>query len=655
MIMIRNMVKKREALAAVITIISLMLFLLSDPLVSIAGDVNISKFIATNIHPGFFFISPALAAPLQLLAHAFPGINWWAFFSIVSMFVSEYIILLYVQIIAADDKRGKQIAIILACAIWLMFYLEGINFTQTATLLAVAGNCAVLALCNTARAKENVVRIVIAVLLYIIAGALRWEAMILCIPFLIMVIVYRLFVSYCGSKDVKSGVGQYKVRVIACVAVILVAICSKGIHNVYEMTDPVLKEGIAASKYRSDIFDYKDRYPDYETNQELYQNAGVDGTWLNMVFACFTSDTNNFSSDQLYKVTLLREKSVSTIVDYIKTLKSHADSLLVIAILVVFIFISVGFKRNLVPFLLCSATVVFAVAFFIKMGRFPWRVSNAFLINALVSGIAMTSENDEERGEGKIKWLIACGVVAITLVSILARRGITLPASRATNSRDVAVMDYMDEHKENVYFTRYNFYYAWNIFTPKKYSYLDNHFDMESNFISGRTEDKAKYGITDIVMQMISEPGIHTVYFPVWHEYLRTYYDDNVSAGVVETVPGTDVEFIRYCVPVTADNLSASSYCLDITVEPIAETASDEYSYYAVNADIDSDDYDYYYLNVSDEKTGELYTYPLICENNKLSGKIIRVNDSWGDASDYSIIAARKDGEQYSYEVIEAK
>ncbi len=638
--------KFNRRFSALLTVISLVLFVFTSPKVSIAGDVNISRFIASNIKPGFFFISPALAFPLQFLAGIIPNVNWWLCFSMAAMFISEYIILYYIQEMAQTRHR-RAIGILVAALIWMMFFFEGINFTQTATLLAVAGSCAVLSVSKNNDIKTNIIRAVLAGAFFMISGSIRWKAMIMCIPFMMMTLGYELLINITSNKQIIKSLILLKQKIIVCTIVIFIAVTSYGLHMLYQVNDSDLKEWTLANGYREDIFDYKDRYPEYDGNEALYNQVGVDDSWLNMVFACYTSDKNYFSSEQLKKVVEFRENSAYGITDYISTLKSHADALLILILSIILLFTLFGIKKNLLPFILCLLSVMFSILFFIKMGRFPWRITNAFLFNAFVSGCIMTfcaadSETEKENTRSKVMKRVLVGTsVMIAVASILIRKEFSLPIPAANNKQDAIVLDYMNDNKQNVYFTKYNYYYIWNIWAHKHKNYLDNEFGMESNFIDGRAADKEKYGISDIVSQMLTQSNILTVYDDKWHSYLRSYYGDQVSAAIVDHVPGTEAAFVRYSVPKEADKTSEiKAYDFDITANTSED--NDDFELLKVSAQLTAAAYDDYYLNVIDKANDKVYTYPLISDQKNISGEIYRLKNTWNDNVDYQILGMRE-------------
>lgn len=66
-------------------------FLLTEPVLSGAEDINISAYlVASKIKPGFFFISSAIASFLRILNRVFNA-KWWSIFSVAVMFVGLYI------------------------------------------------------------------------------------------------------------------------------------------------------------------------------------------------------------------------------------------------------------------------------------------------------------------------------------------------------------------------------------------------------------------------------------------------------------------------------------------------------------------------------------------------------------------------------------
>ena len=644
----KNIIMNDRIFALFLTAISLMVFVFTDPKTSIAGDVNISRYISSNMEPGFYFLSTEVALPLNLLAKAIPLVNWWALFSILMMFLSNYWILVNIQNITRDDKHNEKIhAVIIACIIWLFFFWDGINFTQTATLLALAAVSSVLSITSEDTKKEVITKGIISVVYFCIACGVRWASAIMGLPFLFMVVCFKGYLLIRGGEGLGKTIVICRNTLIMCGIIVAITGGFYGLHKVYPEVDPIYKEASLATTYRSDIYDWPDRVPSYKGNEELYENLGVKESWLNMVLKNYTSDKNFFSSDQIYPVTLIRGKSQSGIMDFLLEQKSHADAVLIMGIALVIIFVSSGFITNIIPALLSLVSVIAATVFFLKMGRFPWRVTNSYLFFALFSMVVMISYGSKERKKKDIK---ASGLrtyllylmMFLTLATTVVRKDFSLPSPKAYSKEDAIVMDYMNRHKEKVFFTIYNYYYVWNLWSAKSIDYLDNEFAMEACFNDGRIADKEKYGITDIISQMLSESRILTVYDKVWHDYLRDYYGDTISAGVVEYVPDTNATFIRYVRPLEAREISDTVKAGKLSFEVLSQSEKERnggYSRISVLSEIDNDVYDEYYLNVVDNTDNKTYTYPLMKqEGNTVTGEIYKVDGTWDEDADFQLI-----------------
>lgn len=67
---VRKIINAPEFIAAGCTLVLLLLFLFTSPMLSLAGDVNISEYLSSSkVKAGFFFISPVLAGFLRVLNH----------------------------------------------------------------------------------------------------------------------------------------------------------------------------------------------------------------------------------------------------------------------------------------------------------------------------------------------------------------------------------------------------------------------------------------------------------------------------------------------------------------------------------------------------------------------------------------------------------
>ena len=65
---LRNKIGAPGFIAMSCTMVFLVLFLFTSPVLSLAGDVNISEYLSSSkVKSGFFFISPVLAGFLRML------------------------------------------------------------------------------------------------------------------------------------------------------------------------------------------------------------------------------------------------------------------------------------------------------------------------------------------------------------------------------------------------------------------------------------------------------------------------------------------------------------------------------------------------------------------------------------------------------------
>lgn len=108
--------------AALLTAISLLVFLLTKPVLSTAGDINIAGHLAASkIRPGFFFISPALASLLRALSGVFK-VNWWSVFSIIVMFAGLFIFLWFIN---ERNREGSKASRFLLMVLFACIFLGG--------------------------------------------------------------------------------------------------------------------------------------------------------------------------------------------------------------------------------------------------------------------------------------------------------------------------------------------------------------------------------------------------------------------------------------------------------------------------------------------------------------------------------------------------
>lgn len=575
--------------ALLLTIFSLLLFLVTEPTLSGAGDYNIAAYLASSkIMPGFFFISPVLASVLRFLNTIYLA-NWWVIFSVSIIFGGLFIFLWFVNKRFADKDWTVRL---LLSGLFVLFYWElmlryDINFTQTTMIAALAGIMLILDCCYDCgtevadsfpkimpRKKSGIISLIIktslGICLLFTAGSVRWKALALMLPFSVMCLVY--FFLFLKKKKF----------ILFASAIALTVLSSFGLHKLYEALNPDLGEYVKANALREEICDYIDQYPDYDIDADTYRELGIEPSWINMVRSFLTGDKNHFSSADLNKMVELKQGSHMAIKDFVGSLEGHTVLWISLASLVIFIILWKGIRNSLLPLIGCAFAFLLCGLYFAAIGRIAWRVTNGCVLACLLSFVAMTSRPvsdiammprpvsdiammlhpDSEIFVKKMDTWKQCGLLVLTvvfgligLVSVRLEKEFSFPIAAITDEERAGMQDYMDENSNIIYLdledalTYYNAHNLWSSHEPE---YMDNVFSLIGHFIIGEKSTLVAAGIDDIINDMLEKPNIYVRYSQginiVFLNYLKDYYDENISVSVVDRYGSS--RFLRYSRPI---------------------------------------------------------------------------------------------------------
>lgn len=646
-------------IAALQSLLLLVLFIFTGPEYSPSGDINIAEFLASTTKDGFYYISPVLSAVLRLFVHWFPGVNWWTIFSIVMMFSGMFILNYLILKIIPVYKYGICVSVSFSAFMWVNMIGVNVNFTQTAEICALSGM--ILIYCSHIfRKSGKLASIIIGGIYIVIAGEMRIETLLLCVPFVLMGLIYRaiVYVRNNHTGGIKSLVGIKKSVILPAVMVILLVGGMFIIHSSCQKIKPYWGEYVKEYENERKIYDYSDRYPSWQEGQKEYEAAGINQSWFNMLFQYYIVDSNFFKADDMQKLIDYRGDSTETLVSFISSLNDVCLELILIVLIMIGIVAVYGIRRILFPLLGNIAAFLLCGMGFAHMGRYTWQTTSGVIMACVVLFIFMSSEkrSDDNREfiiqlsksnrTQKIAVLVStiC-VIGIATVYTADNKEIKIPSSEITSKKDADLLDYVNKNHENMYLIPNTYYSCNSIWTAKPVDYLDNLFPAQSNFVRGRNSDLLKYGITDqsqFIPYMLTSKNAYSLYDDTFISYLCDYYNPYVSVSIVDTFDETGTEFVRYSIPVqmekTEDNKASVS---DVKMVLDSSREKNNYQVFRISAKVADENYDDYFMNVIDNTTGAVYSYPLVSNGDELSGLAIWRNDTWQFENTSRYIAGR--------------
>lgn len=648
--------------AFLFTFFSLIVFLVTTPKLSAAGDLNIAEYLTSSkIEPGFFFISPALASVLRFLNRIYTA-SWWSLFSVTVMFGGLFIFLWFIN---KRYERQEWPARLLLNGLFVLFFWElllkyEINFTQTTVIAGLAASLLILDCCYEKKAnkKFSVMKLIFAVLLLFLSGSIRWKALVLMVPFIFMCLTYFFILPYTSSNlfsSVKRSFSEKKRLLFLMGMAALVVISSYGIHKLYGKLNPDLGEYVKANALREEICDYKDRYPEYNENtMQMYQERGIKQSWIDMVCGFITGDLNHFSSGDLQKMADLKQSSHTKVTAFTSSLKAHTLLWITMAALLVLLTFLNGRKNCYLPFIGCVLAFILCGLYFVAIGRIAWRVTNGCILACVLSFTAMSAHQISEIPLRRFNLTEKTGLLAIAgifflvgCVAVWSEKEISFPRAKVTDEGRADLLEYIDGHPDTLYLdiedmSRY--YDAYNLWASHEPEYLDNSISLIAHFMIGEKETLKAAGIDDMINDMLVRPDIQVKYCSpysngILYRYLKDYYDECVSVSIVDQYGGT--RFLRYARPVIADDVKNDNSVISAAFEMQDEFPEDPSVRAAISiscslASEDRDVYQDYFLNIEDLAAGTVYSYGLTKGENGCGGELLWMDETW-DPEDISV------------------
>lgn len=656
----------------VFTLFICIVFMYTSPQLSGAGDKNISEFLSSSgkIKEGFFFISPIVAIILRTLNHFFLA-NWWSIFSVFIMFIGQYT---FLWIINKRLIKYDWTIRMLASGLFVLFFWElllkyEINFTQTAVIASLTGFCLIADLCfSPSINKKDSIRIIVGIVLLLLGGGIRWDALILTLPFEIMVLAYMFLFPYSADnifKSVKKSIKNKKHILILLFITVITFAGSYALHKLYSVYNPKIGEYLEANELRANISDYTGRYPSYDDNKDVYEQLGIKSSWINMVYSFMTSDVNYFSAEDLQKMVDLRGKTDKTVKEFIDTLQKHTILWLSLLSIFIGIFILKGWKNSFLPLMGCIFAYVLFALYFVKIGRFEWRATNGCILAGVISFIVMSFHPVSAGKSFGMNRPIKIGVfVLIALLSIIGvvmvkrEKTFSMPMAKAYDQERADVLNYINKNKEIVYLyvDIFRFVDTYNLWSTHSTDYLDNYFPLAAHFIMGCSDKLEEYGINDLYSDLIDRADVYITYSnkltPIFTDYLRDYYDPFVSISVVDEFNG--FYFLRYSKQIIPEKRYDEENDIKCNVSLINMFDEDETIYQTFNVDCNVDNkvisnYKDFYINVNDLETSNIYSYGMAIKGNNVSAEILCMNNTWDPAS----VEVNLVGRTYSDEIVQ--
>jgi len=615
---------------------------------------------------------------LSIILHSLylklPGLNWWAVFSVVSIFVSVGITL-YVFRRRFPGNGSFAVLFVLTLLSWFVA-LNRINFTRTAIMIAVAG-CLLIAdsVFVSKMTKRTWIQYFFGCLWFLMGASVRAVCAMFALMFLGVIGAVR-FLSDSFTFKIswfKKHLRQGAMLLVAAALFFTASFLDE------KMLTQEQSEFLEYNTLRATIQDFGSNYPTYQEAEETYQDLGIDENAWGLLFNWYTEDSDVFSTDTLEQIQELSKFTISLGLAKDAIRSTWFESVMAFVVVLLIFATRKSLWRQL---LFTLGAAVFVSALLVIMGRFPGRIYASIIwagVCALlfVASIDSDCAKQEKRGFFSIigkKEL--CGFlrnprVFTVILAVWCAVTVGFGVYDYTRNFDTEQMksqeeillqkreinDLIDADRDHIYI--YDILNTpagmdqlgfWEVYPA---TYCVNRFELggwnaRHPYFTNRMEG---YGITNPTRALFERTDVYSTYTLRLHKHLQNYYDEKMTASVVRELNGCT--FVQYAAFLDTSSMPKSE-TTSVSVEDFSVTFLDGYMLWAFLAQVNEADVlingaeRVFYCNVAID--GEEYTYRLYYEDGKLSAKFHSpVGDLSSAQISFQVFEQTANGQYVSY------
>ncbi len=249
-----------------------------------------------DYEPHMVFINSIIGYLLVALYQLIPGISWYPVLMVVLLLVGFCILsmLLY--------KRSRQMGRVFTIALLLSFglyFYTSLQFTEVAGLLALAGLLLLwdvwhdYSFCNK---RISLPIILLSALLFALGSLYRFHCACL---------IYPISMLYAASLVKKSEMKNVIRFIVVSVSIVMVGFALHNLDRSFYNASGEWKYYSEYNAYRASLTDY--HMPDYEDNQKLYDELGIDEEDVEYFKGWNFNDGNVWGLQSVKKISALNE------------------------------------------------------------------------------------------------------------------------------------------------------------------------------------------------------------------------------------------------------------------------------------------------------------------------------------------------------------
>lgn len=611
-----------------------------------------------------------LSSVLHFLIVNFPVVNWWTVNTVFAIWLSafsiSYVIYRRYPTVYADALVG--IALV---ALWVTAGYS-MNFTRTAAAVAIGG-CLLIA-DSTLTDAEAPYEYIVGCLLLLYGASIRSLAALIALGFLAVIGGVWLLGDRFAFR--KTWFCEHLRPIVGLCLAAIIFFGGSVINSLF--LSPEEKAYNAFNEVRSEVQDYADSFPSYESAKDLYDELGIDASLReSLLHKWFSEDTDVITTQMLTELSALKTKAPSLEEWY--TRADNSVMLLKIA-LVMCVLVMLRNKWNILKMLPPVGFAVVCSLFLAWNGRLPIRVF-ASIFFAMICAVIFLSGDPHGIAKREIRntgrpWLQKIKPICRVLMVVCCFFGfaVSVWVSRECvdnahhnghklwwpNTQVVAQraksLDVINSSKEYTYIfdllaNPYSVTNAYGLWEDVEVGYCDNMFLLGG--WDARHPDNmerlAERGITNPVKAVFENPRVRSTYSADLLRYIRNTYNERITVSEIGMFG--DSFFVQYCAPVDDSQIVPSGeHIAQITeIRQCADDQSDCW-YFAVDVSENGQSIRDFYCNITLGQTR--YTYRLAYAEGSASAYLYEIGEKFDlSQADVCIFELSEDGRYIGYEI----
>lgn len=567
------------------------------------------------------FLSPILSTIISFF-YRYKEISWWLLFSLFCIACCLFTIYFLFSEIYHSKNRYVILSFCAIC-VWISSIVT-MNFTRTAMLLGICGCLWIYSFWKYNRKIE----LFFGVVLIIVGAMVRYQAVIVIIPILIIHGLFEYIADKIKIKKISIAIG------IVCILIVTLGIAD----GVFWKNHPQWQQYLKYNSIRSQIQDYSDKFPEWDNSKKEYEKIGLEkGDEKMLLEEWFSEDINVYSSSNMKKILKIKDTKIN-IVDSVKEvvglILNNSIGLLNFIVCVMIFLKCIRLRK--IEILVIYTYILSTFTFFSLRGRILERVSEPLMFAAFLSGIWLLGVHKNERKKDNIfisiknidtqkKYRISLSVFCSVIIGafILGKEISVISTTfqiphfyNGINNNARQEMDYMNGNPDKIYIlpaTAHNWNQSFGIWERIHKDYCNNVF-----FLGGwearapyNVERLKNYNIENPAYSLVEKSNVYSAYDENVWDFLRRHYGKEITCSRVDSFHGEyDNSVVAYTNTVKkGDLLEKENINKIISVEQFENQVLDDMQGKLISGTISCKDIKDLYLNV--EVKSKTYTYRL--------------------------------------------